>query len=289
MSRSKAKDHKFFKRVIKVSSIAVILLVAAFYLVMTRSGHWLVDNDEFQHVKWAVVLDGQSADMERTDFAANLMVEGKIDSVVILGRRILRNRNNAEFYIEDFLQQGDFDENAIFIAPHDDPSTIGEACTILPWLLHRKADTVLLITSAYATHRVKRIFSRLSSEPVVFLTVDIRDKEYKPEIWYANRESRKNWLREWAAYANSFIDLWSMNKLTEADSVFFKSISSVSQFNESRNPVVNLQDLLPKVQEKMEEVSADSTTIPADSTKSKEVPVSSDSASQAPQSTGNSN
>ncbi len=258
---STKKERIHYKRLFAFLSATLVLLVACFYLVMTRSGHWLVDDDEFDHVKWVVVLDGQSADMERSDFAASLIADGRADSVVILGRRCLRNRSNAEFYVDDFMQQGNFDSNAVFVAQHNDPSTIGEAYTLIPWLKARKADTVLLLTYAPATHRVKRIFSNLSGESPVYLTTDIHHYQYNAESWYSSRESRKNWFREWAALALSYVDLWPAGTLTAADSAYFKPIVSVAEFERSKNPVVDLQSLLPKVQKKMEEVSPDSASI----------------------------
>ena len=60
------------KIILSAVAAAFVFLIIVFYMVMTRSGHWLVDDDEFDHVKWAVVLDGQSADMERIDLAAEL-------------------------------------------------------------------------------------------------------------------------------------------------------------------------------------------------------------------------
>ena len=71
--------------------LTAIFSVITFYVVMTQSGHWLVDDDDFDHVNWVVVLDGQTADMERTDYAAELMASGKADSVLILGLRTFRN------------------------------------------------------------------------------------------------------------------------------------------------------------------------------------------------------
>lgn len=251
------KEKKRAKRIITIAAIVFVLLVIAFYLIMTQSGHWLVDDDEFDHVKWVAVLDGQSADLERSDYAASLLAEGRADSVLILGRRCLRNRNNAEFYVEDFMKLGDFDSNAVFMVPHDDPSTIGEAYTIIPWLKKHKADTVLLITTAAATHRVKRIFTKLSGDSPVFLTTDIHNYHYNADSWYTNRESRKNWLREWAALAVSYIDLWPAGNLTENDSAFYKSIISVAENERKKDPVVNLQDLLPKVQKKIAEATPD--------------------------------
>ena len=257
MSRNtKSHDKKIIKRITAIAAGVLILLVAAFYLVMTKSGHWLVYDDEFDHVNWVVVLDGQSADMERSDFAANLLNQGRVDSVLILGRRNFRNRSNAEFYVDDFMQLGAFDSNAVFMAVHDDASTIGEAYTVIPWLKARKADTVLLLTSAPATHRVKRIFSALSGESPVYVTADIHHYMYDADSWYTNRESRKNWLREWAALAVSYIDLWPSGILTPADSTFYRPIVTVAEFERQKDPIVNLQDLLPKVQEKIQEVAA---------------------------------
>lgn len=258
------------KIILSIVAVAAVLLVIAFYLIMTQSGHWLIDDDEFEHVKWAVVLDGQSADMERTDLAAELMASGKVDSVLILGRRILRNRNNAELYLEDFMRLGDFDSNAVYIARHDDPSTIGEAYTIIPWLKKRKIDTVLILTGATSTYRVKRIFSKLSGDTPVYLTKDVHHYFYNADSWYTNRESRKEWLRGWAALAVSYIDLFRAGNLTAEDSFYYKPIISAKEYEAEKNPIVDLQSLLPKEPQKIIESAVDTVkkdTTVSDSTK----------------------
>ena len=252
------------KIILSIVAVAAVLLVIAFYLIMTQSGHWLIDDDEFEHVKWAVVLDGQSADMERTDLAAELMASGKVDSVLILGRRILRNRSNAELYLEDFMRLGDFDSNAVYIARHDDPSTIGEAYTIIPWLKKRKIDTVLILTGASSTYRVKRIFSKLSGDTPVYLTKDVHHYFYNADSWYTNRESRKEWLRGWAALAVSYIDLFRAGNLTAEDSFYYKPIISAKEYEAEKNPIVDLQSLLPKEPQKIIETAVD--TVKKDTT-----------------------
>jgi len=229
-----------------IAAFLVVVAIAFFYLVMTESGHWLVDDDQFEHANWVAVLDGQSADLERIDYAADLIASGKVDSIVILGRRCLRNRNNAEFYAEEFMRLGSFDSNAVFLAPHDDASTIGEAFTIIPWFKKHKADTVLLLTSAPASHRVKRIFEKLSGDSPVYLTVDIHHYQYDANSWYTSRESRKSWLREWAALAASYFDLWNSGELTAADSLYYKRIKNLKDYEDQKNPVVDLQSLVAK-------------------------------------------
>lgn len=262
------------KRIIySAIAAAFVLMVIVFYMIMTHSGHWLVDDDEFEHVKWAVVLDGQSADMERIDLAADLVASGKVDSVLILGRRILRTRSNAEFYLEDFLRLGQFDSNAVFIARHDDPSTIGEAFTIVPWLKKHNADTVLLITGAAATHRVKRIFQTLSGDTPIYLTTDVHHYQYNADSWYSSRESRKEWLRNWLSLAASYFDLLPTGILTAADSFYYRPIVSAKEYENEKDPIVDLQSLLPKVKEKAEPVAdttaKDTTAVKNDSTASK--------------------
>lgn len=265
MSKLPTKKQIQKKRIILgATALVAVFVVIAFYLIMTQSGHWLVDDDEFDHVDWVVVLDGQTADMERTDYAAEMMASGKADSALILGRRILRNRSNAEFYLDDFMKLGNFDSNAVFIARHDDPSTIGEAYTIIPWLKKHNADTVLLLTGAASTYRVKNIFKTLSGDRPVYVTKDVHHYQYNADSWYTSRESRKEWLRGWAALFVSYIDLLPAGNLTASDSFYYKPILSVKEFEAEKEPIVDLQSLLPKVQEKQQELAAD--TVKADTT-----------------------
>lgn len=260
MSKLPTKKQMKHKRVVlSAIAAAAVLSVIAFYLIMTQSGHWLVSDDNIDHVNWVVILDGQSADMERSDYAAKWFASGKADSVLILGRRNFRNHSNAEFYLDDFMKLGDFDSNAVFVAQHDDPSTIGEAYTIIPWLKKHNADTVLLLTSAAATKRAKRIFKTLSGEKPVYVTKDIHHFRYNAEYWYSNRETRKEWLRGWAALAVSYIDLLPAGNLTAQDSFYYKPIISAREFESQKNPVVDLQSLLPKVQETLDKTNDDTT------------------------------
>ena len=122
-------------------ALLILLVIAVLtYVIFEKSGLWLVEDDDFEHVKWVAVLDGQTSDLERSDFAANLLKEGKADSVLLLGRRVFRDRSNSEFYADDFMKLGSFDSNAVFLVPHNDPSTISEAYTLIPWLKARNID-----------------------------------------------------------------------------------------------------------------------------------------------------
>lgn len=233
-------------------ALLILLVIAVLtYAIFEKSGHWLVQDDEVEHVKWVAVLDGQSADLERSDYAANLVKEGKADSVLLLGRRVYRERSNSEFYAEDFMKLGAFDSNAVFLVPHNDPSTISEAFSLIPWLKKHNADTVLLLTGASSTYRVKRIFQKLSGNSPVYVTKDIHHYTYNPNCWYSNRESRKDWLRSWAALFASYFDLFNTDTLKAVDSSYYKPIKSYAEYKREFRSNVNLQKLLPKIEDKI--------------------------------------
>ena len=224
--KSDKNDRKKKNFSVGIALLILFVIAVLTYAIFEKSGHWLVQNDEVDHVKWVAVLDGQTADLERSDYAANLVKEGKADSVLLLGRRVYRERSNSEFYAEDFMKLGAFDSNAVFLVPHNDPSTISEAYSIIPWLKKHNIDTVLLLTDAASTYRVKRIFQKLSGNSPVYVTKDIHHVTYNPNCWYSNRESRKTWLRGWAALFASYLDLFNTDTLEAVDSSYYKPIKS---------------------------------------------------------------
>ena len=264
MSRILMNEKKKFrisKKFIGALTIFCVFIVALTYITITKSGYWLISGDEFNHVKWVVILDGQTGDMERNDYVASLLKEGKVDSVLVLGRRVYRDRSNADFFVEDLVKITDYDKNKIYVVHHDDPSTIAEAKTIIPWFKARNADTVLLVTSPPATRRAAKLFKYLSGNKPVFLTADTKFYQYDPDSWIFNRESRKLWLHEMAAYLNSFMDLWYEHELTAADSAYYRPIRSVAE--EEAESMVDLQTLIPQVDQRIDSLKkasqADST------------------------------
>lgn len=283
--KSDKKDSRKKKNFSLGIGLLVLFVVAVVtYVVFEKSGHWLVEDDEFEHVKWVAILDGQTADLERSDYAANLLKEGKVDSVLILGRRSFRDRSNSEFYAEDFMKLGSFDSNAVFLVPHNDPSTISEAYSLIPWLKKHEADTVLLITGASATYRVKRIFQKLSGNSPVYLTKDIHHVTYNPKCWYSNRESRKGWLIGWASLIASYFDLFNADTLEAADSSYYKPIRSYAEYKREVRSNVNLQKLLPKIEDKIKTESEKESAKEAvkDSAKAQEKPQAKETPKEQP-------
>jgi hypothetical protein len=176
-------------------TLLLIFLIAATYPLVKMSGSLLVHSDEFDHVDWVIVLEGQTAELERNDAVAALVKEGKVDSVLVAGRRILRTQNMADFYIEDLKELG-VDPNILIPYHHDDASTLEEAKSIIPYFKKREIDTVLIITAGFATARAHKIFNTLANGQPVFIAFDIGDSYFKPDTWINHREAREIWLKE---------------------------------------------------------------------------------------------
>ena len=216
--RNEKRKARFWTRAKLIFAFAILAVL--FYVLVSLSGHFLVRDDSFGHVSWVVILDGQSGDLERSDMAASLVREGRADSLLVLGRRVFRDKNNADFYAEDLETNCGVDAGRIYVYRHDDPSTLEEAVSTLPWLKRRAAnDTVLLLTSAPATRRAAFIFNKLSGGHPTFVTLDMHNWRYNADSWIFERESRKNWLREWAAILNAKWELWGADTLETAGRV----------------------------------------------------------------------
>lgn len=234
IQKKKKKNFLWFV----VSALALILF-SFFSWIVWHSGYWLIQDDSFEHVSWVVVLDGQTSEMERTDYALKLLEQGKADSALILGRRIFRDKNNADFYVEDMARTGTLDSGRVFLWRHNDPSTIEEALSIIPWFKQKSEDTVLLITSAPATKRVGNIFNHISNKNPVFITTDIKHYTYNPSHWIQEREIRKLWFREMFAAIQAKWDLlW-----VSPESIKDRSVRKVESLRDENK---NAEILLPQ-------------------------------------------
>ncbi len=189
---------------------AIVSVVAA--LVLWRSGLWLVRTDSFEKVKWAVVLAGESRDMERTEAAALLMREGQVDSLIISGNRIFGNRYTSEFAARVFLEQG-VEPIRVFEFRNDAYSTVEEAVELIRQFRFMGLDTVLVITSNFHTHRAGSIFQRLAGGDPEILVHAADYPLFDPGAWWSSRESRKHWLTEWLKVVHGTMEATGKRKV----------------------------------------------------------------------------
>jgi uncharacterized SAM-binding protein YcdF (DUF218 family) len=185
---------------------AVFLSVGG--VCLWRSGRWLVHEDAFDHVKWALVLAGESRDCERTDAAIRLFQEGKVDTLILSGCRIFKNRYQSEFMSEYAVQQG-VPRERVFEFRQDTYSTQQEARQLVRQFRLQNLDTVLVVTSSFHTARTRRIFRKLAQGYPVVLLASADYHLYDPNAWWSNRESRKLWFNEWIKTFFTAYELWS--------------------------------------------------------------------------------
>ncbi len=240
----RSQQRAFLRR--RIALFLVVFLVAMVilvYAVLRWSGNWLVLDSTWDKADWVIVLDGQTASMERTDESLRLQKNEKVDSILVLGRRAYRDRSNADFYVEDMLLQGRIDTSRLFLFRHDDPSTIEEALSVIPIFKARQVDTVVVLTQNAATRRVAHIFQTLSGGKPVFVVTGSKDPVYDPATWLHSREARKVWLREWGAYLVTKWELWGVDPM-QLDPRKTKAMEPVATGALPAPPMISLEILL---------------------------------------------
>ncbi|GEM_PF-2347669 len=193
-------------------ALALVLCVGG--VSLWKSGRWLIHEDPYEHARWAVVLGGESRDLERSDAAIRLYHEGKIDTIILSTTRIFKNRYISEFLVDYYVQQG-VPRDRIFEFRQDAYSTQEEARLLVRQFRLMNLDSVLIITSTFHTARSRRIFRKLSGGyPVVKMTAADYNV-YDPNAFWSNRESLKLWFDEWVKSFFTMLELAKDKPVTE--------------------------------------------------------------------------
>lgn len=162
-----------------------------------KSGRWLVAGDPFEKASWTVILAGESRDVERSDAALRLYLDGRIDTLVYSSPRVYKDRYASEFMTEYLAKEG-YPREKLFEFRHDAYSTLEEARALVRQFRWQNLDTVLIVTSNYHTARTRRIFRKLAQGYPHILVYPAEYHFYDPSAWWSTREGQKHWLLEWA-------------------------------------------------------------------------------------------
>jgi uncharacterized SAM-binding protein YcdF (DUF218 family) len=190
----------------------LFLLMVAAAAAILRSGQWLLYQDNFQHVNWAVILGGESRDMERTESALELYGQGKVDTLVISSIRIFKNRYAGEF-ARPWLLDKDIPASHVYELRSDAQSTMEEAAFIIGQLRQMGIDTVLIITSNYHTRRSRKLFRGLAQGFPHILVHGAQTPGFQPDAWWASRQGRKIFVLELIKNVHSLAEfLWPGHK-----------------------------------------------------------------------------
>lgn len=177
----------------------------AFVLVWLCWGsNFLVAGDPIPaHVDAAIVLQGSiAAERVRTDGAIDLLRRGVADRVLLsvpkesywgqpvppMARSYLERNNGTELAARvDFCEtSGDVD------------STVQEAHAVVPCILERHWQTVVIVTSDYHTRRAGMIWRRTAkreNQKIHIWIEGVADPDFQPP-WWRHRQSAKVFVME---------------------------------------------------------------------------------------------
>lgn len=279
----KLQRAKLRKRALILFAILSALALLLFYLAMRWSGEWLVTNHETFPRGWVIVLEGQTADLERNDFVAELLMSEQVDSVVFMGNRVYRDQNNADFYVDDILQKGRINATRLFKFKHNDHSTLEQALSIVPAFKAKNVDTVVIVTSEASSSRVEKVFQQVAGNKPIFLAIGVKDPLFDPNLWLHNRDGRRIWFREWVANLTSKMDLWGLDSIT-MDSKKVKDLEPVQvALADPKMIPISLISNQPEAFDLPEELNSSSSTLNSSSSQelAKKDSVSNDELNQA--------
>jgi len=206
MNRLNASSRPWWAPGIAWIYFAVLFLSLCFLAFLWKSGERLVRSDSFGHIRWALVLAGESNVMDRSKAALALFQEGRFDSLILSGPAIFRTHHESEFTEEWLLSKG-FPKDRIFQLPHNARSTQEEAEAIVPQLRLLGIDTVLIITSNFHSRRAALILQKLAGDSPVVKVYAAEDPDFDPKAWWAGRDSRIIWALEWLKTIHSDLEL----------------------------------------------------------------------------------
>ena len=160
--------------------------------------HWqaLVEDTPGARARWAVTLAGEgNGEVDRTDRAIELLKQHRVDSIVTSGTPVVANT-----FISSVILSGEplsTEERQHFLeGRHLSSSTLEEARALVPALRALGADTVLLITSNFHSHRAATIFRAVAQgKPVI---IPVASNWTRFGNGWKDREAAKTWFMEWS-------------------------------------------------------------------------------------------
>ncbi len=193
--------------------LLILALVVIFSLaVIPEMGNFLIVDDHLVRADVIVVLMGSLAD--RSLEAADLYHSGYADEILfgnelIEGLEMLKARGinvpeSAEILSYVLVELG-VPVEAIKVLPGQALSTFEEAHIVGDYLKERQdIKNVILVTSSYHTRRSKLTFESVFKKLGLEVTVLSRPSQYslfRPERWWADRESAKVIVQEYQKLA----------------------------------------------------------------------------------------
>ena len=189
----------FWKRLLPVVAIPVVLLATVSPWLLPALGNFLVKNEgPLRKADAALVLAGDSFG-RRIMRGGELVRDGLVPVAYVSGPDELYGFTEDELAIQYAVKHG---AQAQWFRglPNQANSTNDEAAQLLPVLHGRGVKRLLLVTSNYHTRRAVKIFreiARTKAPGMEIQPVVASDALFDPNTWWNSRPGQKIFLLEW--------------------------------------------------------------------------------------------
>lgn len=197
------------RRILPFLASIFFLVVAVRWLILPSAGSLLVKADSPAKAEVAIVLGGDSWG-NRILRGADLKRQGLVDKVLVSGGPGLYGFYESDLAVRFAVSNG-FPEDYFEPLHELVLSTQDEAHSIVQHLKRRGCKRVLVVTSNYHTRRAGRIW-RYTAPWLDIRMVAARDRSFRSEYWWRDRESGKLVLNEWAKFAAFTFDFFPPTK-----------------------------------------------------------------------------
>jgi uncharacterized SAM-binding protein YcdF (DUF218 family) len=187
----------------------LLVLVAAFLILLWKSGHALVAGEPLERASWAFVLPGETLDCEATDAAATWVNEGRIDTLVVMGGRTYKTRFTTE-WARDYLETKGMPAERLFEMRLDAQSTLDAARQVMRLARLQGLDTLHLIVSNFQSRRMARLYSQLAGGMPIVKVHPVATPTMRPNAWWATPQSQALWIFGWMGYAHTWWETLSL-------------------------------------------------------------------------------
>ena len=197
-------DNKYSKKVRTFAFIAIVL--AFLILIFIAAGEFLAVDAKIIPADVIVVLSGN--DDLRLKAAAKLYQDGYSDSILLTNTGRTYSELNIPYtqHQIDILRSLDIPEGAVFLTDFISKNTGQEATGIIEKMFELQANSLIIVTDAWHTRRVKIIYSdTFANTGFDVQYYGAANPNFHPKLWWLSWQGWKDVVGEYVRIIGYFI------------------------------------------------------------------------------------
>lgn len=186
--------------------IILLIIIAVLMGFLSLAGEYLKIDSELNHADLIVVLSGNDA--VRLKAAAELYKEGYSETILLTNT----GRTYGEYNIPytqlqiEMLKELDVPEGAIHQVDFVAKNTGQEGTAIIEGMVNLRANSVIIVTDAWHTRRVKTIFDdTFSNTNYSVQYYGVSESKINPKLWWLSADGWKNVIGEYIRIIGYYI------------------------------------------------------------------------------------